>query len=86
MQTIDAFPHILPRVGLYDLDVRFGVMDRFPDYRQVLTLATPPIEQVATGASARDLAQLANDSLAAICSKYPDPLHRLRRRVAHGRP
>jgi hypothetical protein len=32
------------QVGLYDLDVRFSVMDRFQDYRQVLTLATPPIE------------------------------------------
>jgi uncharacterized protein len=60
------------QVGLYDLDVRFSVMDRFQDYRQVLTLATPPIEQVATGAAGRDLAQLANDSLAELCAKYPD--------------
>src|SRR5579859_3000890 len=52
------------QVGLYDLDMRFRVMDRFEDYRQVLTLATPPIEQVASGAAARDLARLANDSLA----------------------
>jgi uncharacterized protein len=59
-------------VGLYDLDMRFSVMDRFGDYRQVLTLATPPIEQVATGPSGRALAQLANDSLAALCAKYPD--------------
>jgi aminocarboxymuconate-semialdehyde decarboxylase len=60
------------QVGLYDLDVRFRVMDRFQDYRQVLTLATPPIEQVATGGAGRDLATLANDSLADICAKYPD--------------
>ena len=59
-------------VGLYDLDVRFRVMDRFADYRQVLTLATPSLEQVATGATGRDLAQLANDSLAELCAKYPD--------------
>jgi uncharacterized protein len=60
------------QVGLYDLDVRFSVMDRFQDYRQVLTLTTPPIEQVATGTPGRDLAQLANDSLAELCAKYPD--------------
>ena len=29
---------------LYDLDERFRVMDRFgPDYRQILSIASPPI-------------------------------------------
>jgi aminocarboxymuconate-semialdehyde decarboxylase len=98
MQSIDAFPHILPRplfermlaaaepaspaarwlegsrrlAGLTDLDVRFQVMDRLPEYRQILTLATPPIEQVATGAKGRDLARLANDALAELCQQYPE--------------
>src|SRR5437868_6018947 len=60
------------QTGLYDLDVRFRVMDTFQDYHQVLTLATPPLEQVANGANARDLAQLANDSMAKLCQRYPD--------------
>jgi aminocarboxymuconate-semialdehyde decarboxylase len=60
------------QVGLYDLDARFRVMDRLPEYSQVLTLATPPIEQVASGQAARDLASLANDTLAELCSRYPD--------------
>ena len=29
---------------LIDLDERFRVMDRFEDYHQILSIATPPIE------------------------------------------
>jgi aminocarboxymuconate-semialdehyde decarboxylase len=60
------------QTGLYDLDLRFRVMDRLGDYRQVLTLATPPLEQVASGAALRDLAAMANDALAELCQQYPD--------------
>ena len=35
---------------LHDLDVRFGVMEKFPQYQQVLSLPTPPIELFATPA------------------------------------
>lgn len=97
MDTIDAFPHILPRplfermaavaetrpaqtwlngsrrhAGLYDLDLRLRVMDSLPGYRQVLTLATPPLEQVASGTTLRDLAAQANDALADLCHQHPD--------------
>jgi aminocarboxymuconate-semialdehyde decarboxylase len=60
------------QTGLYDLDLRFRVMDKLGDYRQVLTLATPPLEQVAGGAALRDLAAMANDALAELCQRYPD--------------
>jgi aminocarboxymuconate-semialdehyde decarboxylase len=60
------------QTGLYDLDLRLRVMDRLGDYRQVLTLATPPLEQVASGAALRDLAAMANDALAELCQQYPD--------------
>jgi predicted TIM-barrel fold metal-dependent hydrolase len=62
------------QTGLYDLDLRFRVMDSLQvhDYRQVLTLATPPLEQVASGATLRDLARLANDELAELCRRHPD--------------
>jgi predicted TIM-barrel fold metal-dependent hydrolase len=96
-ETIDAFPHILPKAlfermcavaenpaaqnwligtrrqtGLYDLDLRFRVMDRLDGYSQVLTLATPPLEQVASGQTLKDLARLANDECAELCQKHPD--------------
>jgi len=57
---------------LYDLDERFRVMDRFDGYRQVLTLASPPVESLGEPAVTRDLARLANDEIAALVSRHPD--------------
>ena len=57
---------------LADLDVRFRVMDTFDGYQQVLSLPTPPIENVVSGALAADLASAANDGMAELVSRYPD--------------
>lgn len=57
---------------LYDLDARFKSMDALGDYRQVITLPHPPIEEIAQGAEAATLARVANDGLAALCAQYPD--------------
>ena len=57
---------------LIDLDERFRVMDRFDDYQQILSIATPPIEVYSSGADSVDLAQLANDGMAELVAKYPD--------------
>jgi len=57
---------------LADLDVRFKVMDRFGEYEQVLSLPTPPIEAIATGADAVDLAKAANDGMADLVRRYPE--------------
>jgi uncharacterized protein len=57
---------------LYDLDERFRVMDRFPEYVQVLTLASPPVEAAGPPALARDLARLANDEMAELVRRHPD--------------
>jgi aminocarboxymuconate-semialdehyde decarboxylase len=59
--------------ALYDMDLRFRAMDPFGDeYVQVLTLATPPLEQVASGQALVDLARLANDHMAELCQRHPD--------------
>jgi predicted TIM-barrel fold metal-dependent hydrolase len=57
---------------LYDLDVRFQIMDRFEGYVQVLTLSSPPIEAFGAPDITRDLARLANDEMAALVQRYPD--------------
>jgi predicted TIM-barrel fold metal-dependent hydrolase len=57
---------------LADLDERFRVMDRFDEYQQVLSIATPPIEAFAKPGDAADLARRANDGMAEIVQKYPD--------------
>ena len=57
---------------LTDLDLRFRVMDRFEDYQQILSLPTPPIEVMATGADAVDLARAANDGMAELVQRHPE--------------
>ena len=56
-----------------DLDRRFAVMDMFgPDYRQVLSLASPPLELFAGPPKALELSRIGSDSMAELCAKYPD--------------
>ena len=58
---------------LYDLDVRFRMLEEFgPDYRQILSLSAPPIESINPDRQTMlDLAALANDSMAEIVRRYP---------------
>lgn len=55
-----------------DLDARFRLMDGFDDYRQVITLPAPALEEVADPALATRLARLANDGLAELVARHPD--------------
>ena len=59
---------------LYDLDVRFRMLDEFgPDYRQILSLSAPPIESINPDRQVTiDLARLANDSMAELVGGHPD--------------
>jgi predicted TIM-barrel fold metal-dependent hydrolase len=57
---------------LFDLDMRFRDMDEVgADYRQIISLPNPPIEDVAEGAVANNLAKVANDSMAELVAKHP---------------
>jgi predicted TIM-barrel fold metal-dependent hydrolase len=58
--------------SLYDLDVRFGIMDKFAGYSQLLTPSMPPVEELGNAAEAADLAKLMNDGLAELVGRYPD--------------
>ncbi len=79
----DRLLEVAPRSGLMvkrvsnipvmiDLDRRFEIMDRHDGYRQVLTLAAPPLEAIAGPDVTPDLAKLANDEMAAIVQTHPD--------------
>lgn len=57
---------------LFDLDVRFRIMDRFEDYRQVLSLALPSIDRLGPPEATPALARLANDELADLVAAHPD--------------
>jgi predicted TIM-barrel fold metal-dependent hydrolase len=56
---------------LWDLEPRFAIMDQYPDYQQVLTLAAPPIEEAVDPPLAPELARLANDEMAKLVERYP---------------
>jgi predicted TIM-barrel fold metal-dependent hydrolase len=56
---------------LFDLDVRFEIMDKHPDYQQILSIATPPVDAYANTKDAIDLAQRGNDGMAELVQKHP---------------
>jgi hypothetical protein len=49
-------PWIREDPALLDLDARWRTIDPFGDYRQILTLAVPPLEELGEPAVAVDLA------------------------------
>ncbi len=57
---------------LFDLDARFATMDAVEDYRQVIALPNPAIEDMLASGQGAALAEIANDELAALCAKHPD--------------
>ncbi len=66
LKTIETLP------TLYDLEHRFRIMDKYEGLTQVLTLSLPLVEDFAAPARAAELAQMANDEIAELVTKYPD--------------
>jgi len=58
--------------ALIDLDAHFRVMDQFDDYVQIPSLANPAIEAYGTPQQTIEIAQRANDAMAALCASYPE--------------
>ncbi|MBI1790184.1 MAG: amidohydrolase family protein [Acidobacteria bacterium] len=56
---------------MVDLDARFRMMDEFGEYRQVISLASPPIESFAGPETSPLLASMANDGMAELVDRYP---------------
>lgn len=57
---------------LFDLNVRFKVMDAFGEYRQILSLALPSIDRLGPPEVTPDLARAGNDEMAEIVAAHPD--------------
>lgn len=59
--------------SLVDLDVRFAHMDEFgDDYRQIINLAAPPVEDIGDPERSAEFARIGNEGLAEMVRKYPD--------------
>jgi predicted TIM-barrel fold metal-dependent hydrolase len=65
-------PWIREDPALIDLDARWRTIDPFGDYRQILTLAVPPVDELGDPAAVADLARAANDELAELVARHPD--------------
>lgn len=83
MEAITSGPSISDRIlgyrpwihedpALIDLDARWRTIDPFGDYRQILTLAVPPLEELGDASVALELARAANDELAELVGRFPD--------------
>ena len=67
--AVTGFPRLKP---LVDVDARRRLLDQFDDLRQVICLANPPLELVASPDQSPELARVANDALAEVCRSHPD--------------
>src|ERR1044072_6809947 len=56
---------------LFDLEARFAEMDEIGDYAQVISLPNPPLEEIAQGETAAQLARVANHAMAELCAAHP---------------
>lgn len=68
--------HMLKRAStmevMVNLEARFRMMDMFPDYRQIVSLSSPPLELIADHHVTIELARMANDALAELVRDYPE--------------
>jgi predicted TIM-barrel fold metal-dependent hydrolase len=67
--AVTGFPRLKT---LVDVDARLRLLDQFDDLRQVISLANPPLELVASPDKTPELARVANDSMAEVCRSHPD--------------
>ena len=57
---------------LVDMDVRFAQMDEFGDYRQIINIAAPPVEDLGSREISREMARIGNEAMAELVRSHPD--------------
>ncbi len=65
-EILQSFPSV------YNLDVRFRIMDKYPDVVQVLSFPGASVDDLAGPKEAIDLAKRINDEMAELVYNYPD--------------
>ena len=75
MKAHSKDPGIVKRMSslrmLWDIEARAGMLDQWPDVRQVLTLSLPSPELLGGPELSPELARIANDDMAAMCARWP---------------
>ncbi len=57
--------------ALWDIDERLRIVDSFPDYSQILSLAMPAIDRLWDAEHAPEWARIGNDELAELVVRHP---------------
>ncbi|HEY1347410.1 MAG TPA: amidohydrolase family protein, partial [Streptosporangiaceae bacterium] len=57
---------------LVDMDVRFAQMDEFGDYRQLINICAPPVEDLGSPQISRQMARIGNEAMAELVRSHPD--------------
>lgn len=58
--------------SLVDMNVRFAQMDEFGEYRQIINIAAPPVEDLGPVAVSREMARTGNEAMAELVRSHPD--------------
>jgi predicted TIM-barrel fold metal-dependent hydrolase len=58
--------------SLADMDVRFAQMDEFGDYRQLINICAPPVEDLGSPQISRQMARIGNEAMAELVRSHPD--------------
>lgn len=57
---------------LVDMDVRFAQMDEFGDYRQIINIAAPPVEDLGSPEISKQMSRIGNEAMAELVRNHPD--------------
>ena len=69
LPMLDRARSLTPMV---DLEARLRLMEQFPGYRQILSLASPALEAIVGPERSPELARIGNDVQAEWCTAHPD--------------
>ena len=58
--------------SLVDMDIRFKQMDEFGEYRQIINIAAPPVEDLGSTRISKEMSRIGNESMAELVAKHPD--------------
>ena len=58
--------------ALHDLGVRFAQMDEFGDYRQIIDIAAPPVEDLGSVEISKQMSRIGNEAMAELVRDHPD--------------
>src|SRR5262249_15569847 len=76
LETSPAAANIRRRVSkipsLVDMNVRFRQMDEFGEYRQVINIAAPPVEDLGSPEVSQQMAGIGNEAMADLVARHPD--------------